>query len=686
MLLVWLGLVVWLNSEQRTWGIYLTSGGLLLGAGFFCAHSILLVLTFNLSNPWLEIWWKAGWVPIILSPCTWYMAILWYAGYWDDAKSALHRRHRPFLYIILILTVILFGSLFFNPLLPTYLESLTLNFSYATPTILGFPILIVILPAFIFLCIALAVDALMRPGPTRRLMADVARLRARPWLLASSIFLVVVSLLVGWVVFNLQAYLQSNLDISNGHNLIIFIAQADLLIAAIIGLSVLSVGQALVSYEIFTGKPLPRQGLRRHYYSAVLLFGVISLIIAGAHTLKLSAIYSLLLALVIATAYFALLTWRSFRERDRAIRQLRPFVGSQRLYDQLIDASSDSNEIDIAIPFRALCIEVLDTSLAALIPMGPLEPLVNQPLLYPATPAPVLPNLNEILPEITVSERIATPIDPEVFHGYAWVIPLWSERGLIGLFLLGNKNHQGFFTQEEIEVARASGERLIDAQAGLEIIRRLRDLQREQMISSQVIDRRTRRTLHDEILPALHASILKLNGSSLRDNTEINRVVRELADIHQKIASLLRDLPAPLAPDLQNQGLVAALRYLVQEDLAGLFDRTFFYQGENIEPIAEALPTLTADVLFYATREAMRNAAQHARGDKPLHLKVSITNHAGFEITIEDNGVGIAMSAHNSENKEGHGLALHSTLMAVIGGSLRIETKPTEYTRVILRI
>ena len=42
-------------------------------------------------------------------------------------------------------------------------------------------------------------------------------------------------------------------------------------------------------------------------------------------------------------------------------------------------------------------------------------------------------------------------------------MPLWSERGLIGMLLLGPKRDGGLYTQEEIEIARASGERLSPA-------------------------------------------------------------------------------------------------------------------------------------------------------------------------------------------------------------------------------
>jgi len=45
--------------------------------------------------------------------------------------------------------------------------------------------------------------------------------------------------------------------------------------------------------------------------------------------------------------------------------------------------------------------------------------------------------------------------------GAVWAVPLWSERGLIGALLLGEKRDGGLYTQEEIEIARATGERCV---------------------------------------------------------------------------------------------------------------------------------------------------------------------------------------------------------------------------------
>jgi signal transduction histidine kinase len=57
--------------------------------------------------------------------------------------------------------------------------------------------------------------------------------------------------------------------------------------------------------------------------------------------------------------------------------------------------------------------------------------------------------------------------------------------------------------------------------------------------------------------------------------------------------------------------------------------------------------------------------------------------HGGLEILIEDDGVGLGVEDGVNEGG-GQGLALHSTMMAVVGGSLAAESLADAYTRVSL--
>ena len=101
---------------------------------------------------------------------------------------------------------------------------------------------------------------------------------------------------------------------------------------------------------------------------------------------------------------------------------------------------------------------------------------------------------------------------------------------------------------------------------------------------------------------------------------------------------------------------------------------------------ARQIPPTYAEVLYYAAREVVRNAARHGRGSDgkwPLNLKVEISWDAGLRIVIEDDGVGMAPGEMWAR---GQGLALHSTMMAVVGGSLSVESAPGKFTRVVLQL
>jgi signal transduction histidine kinase len=311
-------------------------------------------------------------------------------------------------------------------------------------------------------------------------------------------------------------------------------------------------------------------------------------------------------------------------------------------------------------------------------------------------------------------QTMCVALDPARYGGAVWAVPLWSERGLIGVLLLGDKHDGGLYTQEEIEIARATGERLIDTQASAEMARRLMDLQRQRLAESQVIDRRTRRVLHDDVLPKLHAAMLRLqvassmsqvaddasNSADLRPATgdlrpNVDEAVALLADVHRQVANLLHAMPTTAAPEVSQLGLIGALRQAVDGELASAFDGVTWRVEPGAEAAAGAVPALNAEVAFYAAREAIRNAARYGRNgelSRPLHLAVSVARRnpdgakaGGLEIAIEDDGVGMGVAGASVEGS-GQGLGLHGTMMAVIGGALTAESVPGAYTRVTLAL
>jgi signal transduction histidine kinase len=262
-----------------------------------------------------------------------------------------------------------------------------------------------------------------------------------------------------------------------------------------------------------------------------------------------------------------------------------------------------------------------------------------------------------------------------------WAALLWSERGLIGLLLLGEKRDGSFYSLEEIEIARASGERIADILASTELSRRLMHLQRKRLAESQVLDQQARRVLHDEVLPQIHALMLELRA---QDNpSQLN----SLGELHRTVSNLLRELPAQVSPHLERTGLIHALHQVVEIELKGAFDLVRWQISPEADARLQEMPSLSAEVLFYAAREALRNAARHARDEKslkPLHLLIQVDCQDDFDIIIEDNGGRLSLDW--VQENGGQGLTLHSTLMAVVGGSLSLESKHGVSTRVVLRL
>jgi signal transduction histidine kinase len=161
-----------------------------------------------------------------------------------------------------------------------------------------------------------------------------------------------------------------------------------------------------------------------------------------------------------------------------------------------------------------------------------------------------------------------------------------------------------------------------------------------------------------------------------------------LGDAHRRISDLLRDMPSGAAPQVARLGLLGALRKAVEEEFGTAFNGVSWQVEPEAERQTAEVAPLAAEVLYYAAREAVRNAARYGRnGDsaRPLHLRVSARTWDGLELTVEDDGVGMSAPARDNGGS-GQGLALHSTMMAVVGGSLATESVTGKYTRVTLTL
>jgi signal transduction histidine kinase len=203
------------------------------------------------------------------------------------------------------------------------------------------------------------------------------------------------------------------------------------------------------------------------------------------------------------------------------------------------------------------------------------------------------------------------------------------------------------------------------------------------------MDQQARRVVHDDVLPQLHAAMLALSEDHSQGPSR-QEGIQMLTEVHHRLSDLLREMPATSAPQVARLGLLPALEEVVQQEFRASFGQVDIKITEQARRRTVELPSMTAEVLYYAAREAVRNAATHAgahskAGDPKVDLSISADGLDGFSITVQDNGCGIEHEVSQS-TEDGHGLALHSTLMAVVGGSLSVESVPGSFTRVALHL
>ncbi|MEW6568825.1 MAG: hypothetical protein AB1449_11805 [Chloroflexota bacterium] len=625
-MLLWLGMTTLLAARRGDAFGRAAGLALLLAAAFFLSHGMIVGKGPTASGSGMEFWWRLGWLPAISAPLTWYATVIRYAGL---PARHLHMHRRAWLAFVAVGIVILVLLVIDNPF-STY-RSLLIGVS---PALRSRPLI------WLYLSLTVAGFAF----PVVALIAgrgeQVAHIRAqaRPWLIGTGLCLLgasgIVAVTATWAVGNALPLLRQEPQTVN--NLLAADVAAQVLVA---GATVL-LGRAVVAYEVFTERPLPRQGFFRRWRSVVLA----SAAAAGYVTLLLVAeirpLYGLAsLALLGMTAY-ALFTWQSYNAHERFLARLLPFVTSLELSDRLLRPDAPDEFAQQASELlRALCEDALGAQNAELVVEG--DP--PRHLHYGPSPAD------------ETGDALRLQLTSAAGHATA------------GTLVLGGRRDGRPYASEEIELARACGQRLLDAVAGERIAHLLLALLRRRLGELQVVGTRHKRILHDDVLPDIHLALLRLDDPAT--------AAAALGRAHRQLSELLQAGPKSAADHLDTHGLLSTLRETVERDFASEFAHIEW----EVEPEVEAQdlrPGLVGEVVYYAALEAVRNAARHASGGTRRKVQLFITARwrDGLELEIRDNGVGLRPTATSLTGHQG--LLFHSTMMAVIGGRLSMVPSP----------
>jgi hypothetical protein len=661
-LLCWLGFTVILEADRRAFGVWLSAEGLFLGAVFFIAHTAILRNGWDWASPLLDFWWKAGWWPLILSPFAWYCVILWYSGYWDSSESSLHRRQAPFFGLMLIMTAgLLVWMVMANPL-P--------DLGARIADMVGFHYLAILFPAYILFCILLALDAIIRPGPSARFSGNEARGRARPWLKASTLVLLVVCLLVAfsltWGINTFSLEYEKQV-ISPG--VMVPLTILDVVIEILISVAILLIGQAAMVYEVFSSIPLPRSGLKKRWSFAIITGAIIACLLSTILIFLERPETAYLILIPLLTAAIATQNRLSTHEQETEAGQLRTLARPYRMYERIFSAASQPDMVDEAQgEFDLICRNLLRTDLAILSPTGVLASFLPDQIIFP--PDAKLVSLPNPLP---TDNPEPFPMDAK---GFCWAIPLISTRGLDGWLFIGNHTNGGFYTQEEINIARAAVLRLMDSLAAAEIARRLVNLQQQKQAETRLLDQRSRQVLHDDILPLLHTALL---------TDPHGPAAGQITEAHRLISGLLREAPPPPPSEIARAGLFAAVEQLARKE-AGLLKADLEIEID-IQAVhaASALPPDAAETVYYAVRECLRNIVKHARASssESMKIKLQATVNGMLEISLENNGLDTNLPETAST---GEGIRLHNAMLAVFGGGIQLERLDNGRTLALIRL
>ena len=697
---LWLGLTVLLNGDRRRPVTLIAAAGLLVGAVFFLSHTMILGRGLTAFGFGMDFWWRLAWASAAVAPAAWCLVALRYtqcpaqppAGVDADSPATHRQRYRIAQVVLVLAGVTLIIPLTVLHPFSTYDTVLHAPRS-ASPWPGDIPLPVWLYIPYMAACYLVPLLALCaRPAATAthgvlRMPEAIARRRARPWLAATSLLLLLVGLVVAVVGMWAAQNTLPLIALTPEARRVLFLG--DLVVLTLVAVAVTLLGRTIVAYEVFTERPLPRRGFWRMWRGIVILAAGFAALVAFFYRIELRPIYSLVAITIVAGVAYALFSWQRYRDHEAFVAALRPFIASTGPHEQLLSDAPDA-EASVRDLFRTLCRDVLDAERAGLLLVGPLEDEEPRWIGYRWDKAPTIN-----LAMLAAGDDCLVRLDAT-----AWALPLADKRGAVGALVLGPRVRGSDYTAEEMDVARAAGERILDVVAGAQVARLATDLLRQRITEAKVLGAQSKRVLHDEVLPQLHLALLYLSTID-SDADALAQAQDSLTQAHRTLSDLMRDMAVHgtlrvAAPHhLDRDGLTAALQRTLAHDFYDGFDAVDWRVGDDLPD----LPPFVAEVVFYAAQEAVRNAARYGRGDdpaRPLHLTVEIANANGLRVVVRDDGVGLRPTKQklpgglkppgSDGGGSGTGLLFHRAMLAVVGGTLTVESRPGHGTTVVIAV
>ena len=205
---------------------------------------------------------------------------------------------------------------------------------------------------------------------------------------------------------------------------------------------------------------------------------------------------------------------------------------------------------------------------------------------------------------------------------------------------------------------------------------RLRQMSSHVLTAQEEERTRIARELHDDTAQALTSVLVRLR--LLERSAEDKRLRSGLAELRdltvetlEGVRRLAIDLRPPMLDDL---GLEAAIQSHVQD-----FSRQRQINVNFTSSGLGRLPPNVELVLYRIVQEALSNVAKHASASR-VETRLSRKGRT-LRLLVEDDGCGFDVEAAKGSRQSGLGLFGMEERLALIGGTLRVDSSPGKGTR-----
>jgi signal transduction histidine kinase len=191
---------------------------------------------------------------------------------------------------------------------------------------------------------------------------------------------------------------------------------------------------------------------------------------------------------------------------------------------------------------------------------------------------------------------------------------------------------------------------------------------------------RIARELHDSTSQSLTSLLVGLhNLKQCPNSSTLEHRIDELRNVVSHTLDEVRTISWRLRPRaLDDLGLVSALQHYI-EDYQQRHDIQVDYVARGFD---ERLPPELESAIYRIVQEGLTNIARYAQAD---HASIILNRRHDIRIIIEDNGVGFDPVQIQQSNKS-LGLQGIRERAALFGGSLTIESKPSQGTSLFVQI